>query len=84
MLRFSFVSIKIKFGLMDRNGLITKPANVINSYECPKVINGVRNGNGGKLIGGLGGAATTFVGEEHADNVSLKATCGIYGHKYNP
>ena len=73
-----------RFGLMDSTGFITNPDNVIHSYECPNIINGIRNVNGGKIIGGSGGSATTIVGEEHADNVSLMATCGLDGHKYNP
>ena len=48
------------------------------------MINGIWNGNGGKLISGSGRAATTVVGEEHAENVSLMATCGLDGHNYNP
>ena len=51
-----------KFGLMDSIGLITKPANVINYDNYPNMINGIRNGNDGKLIDGSGGAATTIVG----------------------
>ena len=66
---------------MESTGLITNPANVINSDECPNMINGIRNGNGGKLSGGSGGSATTIVGEEHADNFSLLATCGMDRHK---
>ena len=48
------------------------------------MINGVRNSNGGKIIGGSGGEATTIVVEEHAYNFSLMATCGLDGHKYKP
>ena len=66
---------------MDSIGLITNLANVINSDECPNMINGIRNGNGGKLIGGSGGAATTIVGKDQAENVSMMATCGLDGHK---
>ena len=51
-----------KFGLMDSIGLIKKPANVINYDKYPNIINGIWNGNGGKIIGGSGGAATTIVG----------------------
>ena len=69
---------------MDSTGLITKPYNVITFDKCTKMINGIRNGNGGKIIVGSGVAATTIVGEEHAENVSLMATCGLDGHKYNP
>ena len=72
-----------KFGLMDSTGLITKPTNIINYGECPNMINDIHNGNDGKLIGGSGGTATTIVGEEHACNVSLMATCGLDVHKYN-
>ena len=70
--------------MMNSTGLITKPANIINSDECLNMINGIRNGNGGKLIDGSGGAATKIVGEEHAENVSMVATCGMDCHKYNP
>ena len=55
-----------KFGLMYSTGIITKPSNVVNNDEYPNMIHGIRNGNGGKLIGGSFGAATTIVGEEHA------------------
>ena len=55
-----------KFGLMDSTGLIKNLANVINSDECPNMINGIRNRDSGKLIGGSGGAATKIVGEDHA------------------
>ena len=48
------------------------------------MINGIRNGNGGKIIGASGGAVRTIVGEEHTYNVSLMATCGMDGHKYKP
>ena len=52
-----------KFGLVDSTGIIKKPANVINSDECPNMINGIWNGNVGKIIGGSGGSARTTVGE---------------------
>ena len=67
-----------------QKGLIVKPANMINTDECPNMINGLRRGNGGKIIGGSGSAGTVIVGEEHAENVSLCATVGLDGHKYAP
>ena len=67
MLHFTQLGETLReFGLMDSTGIITKPSNVNNSDECPNMINGIRNGNGGKIIGGSGGAAMTIVGEEHA------------------
>ena len=73
-----------KFVLMDSTGIITKPSNIITSDECPNMINVIRNGNGVNLIGGSGGAATTIVGEDNAENFSLMTTCGMDGYKYNP
>ena len=62
MLYFTQLVEKLrKFGLMSSTGLITNPANVINSDECPNIINGIRNGNSDKLIGGSGGSATIIV-----------------------
>ncbi len=66
---------------MDQSGRIVKPGNVINSDECPNMINGLRKGSGSKVVGGSGCAASLVVGEEHAENVSLTATVGLDGHK---
>ena len=52
-----------KFVLIEITGIITNPYNVINPDKCPNMINGIRNSNGGKLIGGSGGGATTIVWE---------------------
>ena len=73
-----------KFGLMDSTGLITKPSNVINSDKCPNMINGVWNGNGGKLIGGSVESVKTIIGEDHAEDASLMSKCGMDVHKNNP
>lgn len=64
--------------------MITRPKALINTDECPNMINGLRKGNGNKLIGGVGCAANRIVGEEHAENVTLCATVGLDGHKYPP
>ena len=72
------------FWLMDITGIVTNPANLINSDKCTNMINGIRSGNCGKLVGGLGGAATTIVGEDHSYNVLMVDICGLDGHKYNP
>ena len=50
-------------------GVLTKPECLLNTDECPNMINGLRRGFGGKLIGGAGCAANKIVGEEHAENV---------------
>ena len=85
LLRFTQLGETLrKFGLMDSTGLITKPSNVINSDECSNMINGIWNGNGGKLIGGSVESVKTIIGEDHAEDVSLMAKCGMDGHKNNP
>ena len=85
LMHFTQLGEKLRnFGLTDSTGLIKKPANVINYDECPNMINGIQNGNGGKIIGGLSGSSKTTIGEEHAYNVIMMATCGLYGHKYKP